>query len=124
MTVTPEELYPWLVESPETPAAVPASVLLPTAAVPKLALSVGELGAAVGVSASTVNGWLRRGEAPPHLRLPGGRLLRFPIAAVEAWLLERAAVCEAVGTSEVNEQPTVSGQSSPHGSSAREPRPP
>lgn len=93
MTLSPEALYPWLApgDSPASPAAEPAPALPPVSAVPRLALTVAELAEAVGVSSSTIVGWLRRGEAPPHLRLPGNRLIRFPVASVERWLLDRAA---------------------------------
>lgn len=95
MTIRPEEFYPWLgTDAPEaSPAAEPVPALS-AAPVPRLALTSAELGIALGVSQSTIAGWLRSGDAPPYVRLPGGRLVRFPVALAERWLAERA--CGAV----------------------------
>ena len=61
----PSELCPWLVTDgdEQAPAAdrAPVPALPAVSAVPKLALTARELAAALGVSPSTVAGWLRAG---------------------------------------------------------------
>jgi excisionase family DNA binding protein len=42
----------------------------------------------LGVSSRTVRRWLAYGELP-HIVLPGGRLIRVPSDALEAWLESR-----------------------------------
>ena len=59
----------------------------PVATVPRLALSMREVAESLGVSERTVAQWVSAGVAPPSFRQ--GRLRLFPVAAVEAWLLDR-----------------------------------
>lgn len=58
------------------------------ATVPRLALSARELAESLGVSERTVAGWVSDGTAPPSFHR--GRLRLFPVAAVQAWLLDQA----------------------------------
>jgi excisionase family DNA binding protein len=51
-------------------------------------LTVTEVAARCQVTAGTIYAWLRQGIAPPHFRLPTGRL-RFPEVDLERWLAER-----------------------------------
>lgn len=51
-------------------------------------LAVDELAAIVRVQPATVRGWVRSGDGPPAVQLPGGDL-RFPAGLARAWLERR-----------------------------------
>jgi len=48
-------------------------------------LSVNELCVTLGITRSTFDRWLKKGEVPPYRRLPSGKLLFHP-ADVQEWL--------------------------------------
>ena len=60
----------------------------PVAKVPRLALSMREVAESLGISQRTLAGWVADGTAPPSFHR--GRLRLFPVAALEAWLLNQA----------------------------------
>lgn len=84
-----ETLYPWCRRdnAPPQPAA-PTPIMAPVGAVKKKAWSCVEAAALIGISPSTLKSIVRRGEGPPAVRLPGGRLIRFPDAGLDNWLTE------------------------------------
>jgi excisionase family DNA binding protein len=65
------------------------------AAVPRMALLTRELAESLGVSERTVAGWVAEGTAPPSFHR--GRLRLFPVAAVQAWLLDQARAAAELG---------------------------
>jgi excisionase family DNA binding protein len=85
--------YPWQQADPSKPSAAvpdPPRPKVQAEPIPRLAISIPELAAALSVSTGTVQGWLRNGTAPPHIRTPEGRRILFPVKAVELWLLDCA----------------------------------
>lgn len=53
----------------------------------RITLNVNELSQATGWPVPTLNGWRSRGGGPPFVRC--GRSVRYPLAAVQAWLADR-----------------------------------
>ena len=87
-----ETLYPWCRRDDSPPqSAPPTSTLAPVGAVKKKAWTYDEAAALIGISPSTLKSMVRRGEGPKAVRLPGGRLIRFPDAGLDNWLTELMA---------------------------------
>jgi len=101
--------YPWEQPATSKPAAVPEPPrpALSPAPVPRLALSIKELSAALGVSMATIQSWQRAGIAPPSFVLPATKRRLFPVASVERWLLDRAAEAD------VDHQGRTDGEGTP-----------
>lgn len=66
------------------------------APVPRLALSIDELAAALGVSPRTIATWVKDGSAPPSFIQ--GRLRLFPTDGVSNWLAQQVQDADSNGT--------------------------
>lgn len=55
-----------------------------------LAVRLRQAARMLGISPKTLWTLARRGGGPPHIRLPGGRALLFPIDGLRLWLTERS----------------------------------
>ncbi|MCY2991316.1 MAG: hypothetical protein NTY19_26095 [Planctomycetota bacterium] len=88
-TNTARPMFPW--QKSATPPAAPPVATITAAPVERLAMTVGELAKAIGVSVGTVLAMSRRGDGPPSAVLPQGRLRRYPVDGVRRWLADLAA---------------------------------